>query len=320
VLQCVAVCGSALQSVAVSRHSLLQYDCVAACCSVETHRSGSTTMGWIRLVGSLKSYVSFAKEPYKRDDILQKRPIILRSLLHVATPYIDAVLGKQVERQCVAVWCNVVQCVAVCWWPCRCCAWTAGRATVCCSVLQYVAVWCRVLQSVAVHYSVLQCVEDHVNVVLGEQVERYCVAVCCSVLQCAAVRCSVLQCVAVCCSVLQCVAVCCSVLQRVAVCCSVLQCVAVSWSVETHYSGSTTTSILYWESRSNMLQSAGTDSSWYCLPSVVCCSVGMLQCDAVCCSELLCAVGTDSSWYCLPSVVCFSVGMLQCDAVCCSAL
>jgi len=27
-----------------------------------------------------------AKEPYKRDDILQKRPIILRSLLIVATP------------------------------------------------------------------------------------------------------------------------------------------------------------------------------------------------------------------------------------------
>jgi len=30
--------------------------------------------------------VSFAKEPYKRDDILQKRPIILRSLLIEATP------------------------------------------------------------------------------------------------------------------------------------------------------------------------------------------------------------------------------------------
>ena len=30
---------------------------------------------------------SFAKEPYQRDDILQKRTIILRSLLIVATPY-----------------------------------------------------------------------------------------------------------------------------------------------------------------------------------------------------------------------------------------
>ena len=44
-------------------------------------------MGWLRSVGSLKLQVSFAKEPYKRDDILQKRPVILRSLLIVATPY-----------------------------------------------------------------------------------------------------------------------------------------------------------------------------------------------------------------------------------------
>jgi len=33
------------------------------------------------------SLAGFAKEPYKRDFILQKRPIILRSLLIVATPY-----------------------------------------------------------------------------------------------------------------------------------------------------------------------------------------------------------------------------------------
>jgi len=41
-------------------------------------------MGWLPSVGSLKSQVSFAKEPYKLDDILQKRPTILRSLLIVA--------------------------------------------------------------------------------------------------------------------------------------------------------------------------------------------------------------------------------------------
>ena len=35
----------------------------------------------------LLSVVSFAKEPYKRDDILQKRPRILRILLTVATAY-----------------------------------------------------------------------------------------------------------------------------------------------------------------------------------------------------------------------------------------
>ena len=44
-------------------------------------------MGWLRLVGSLKLKVSVAKEPYKRDCILQKRPMILRSLPIVATAY-----------------------------------------------------------------------------------------------------------------------------------------------------------------------------------------------------------------------------------------
>ena len=60
--------------------------CVAACCSVSqfvavcsnvSHCGAAWcrkwAMGWLRLVGSLKLYVSLAKEPYKRDDILQKR-------------------------------------------------------------------------------------------------------------------------------------------------------------------------------------------------------------------------------------------------------
>ena len=36
----------------------------------------SCHMGWLELVGSIKLQVSFAKEPCKRDYILQKRPII----------------------------------------------------------------------------------------------------------------------------------------------------------------------------------------------------------------------------------------------------
>jgi len=47
-----------------------------------------SNMGWIQLVGSIKSYISFAQEPYKRDDILQKRHIISSILLTVATPYL----------------------------------------------------------------------------------------------------------------------------------------------------------------------------------------------------------------------------------------
>ena len=33
-------------------------------------------MWWLRLVGSLKLWVSFAKEPHKIDNIWQKRPMI----------------------------------------------------------------------------------------------------------------------------------------------------------------------------------------------------------------------------------------------------
>jgi len=49
----------------------------------------SMDMGWLQSVGTLKLYVAFAKEPCKRDYILQKRRIILRSLLIVATPYVQ---------------------------------------------------------------------------------------------------------------------------------------------------------------------------------------------------------------------------------------
>jgi len=40
-------------------------------------------MGWLWLAGSIKLWVSFAKEPYKRDNILQKRPIILASQVYL---------------------------------------------------------------------------------------------------------------------------------------------------------------------------------------------------------------------------------------------
>jgi len=54
-------------------------------------------MRWLRLVGSLKLYVSFAKEPYKRDDILQTRPIFWRGLLTVANPNAEDD-GKEEEK------------------------------------------------------------------------------------------------------------------------------------------------------------------------------------------------------------------------------
>jgi len=44
-------------------------------------------LGWLRLVGSLKLYVSFAECSLFYTALLQKRSIISRSLLMVATPY-----------------------------------------------------------------------------------------------------------------------------------------------------------------------------------------------------------------------------------------
>jgi len=81
----------------------------------ETHMSHVTRMddltdtggmGWLRLVGSLKLNVSFAKEPYKRDYILQQRPMIVRSLLIVATPYlgITPVMSDTYESNHTCEW------------------------------------------------------------------------------------------------------------------------------------------------------------------------------------------------------------------------
>jgi len=64
------------------------HTCMCVCAYVYPHNSWQFEeerpgMGWLRLVGSLKLQVSFAEEPYKRDDILQKRPIILRVLIQL---------------------------------------------------------------------------------------------------------------------------------------------------------------------------------------------------------------------------------------------
>ena len=58
-------------------------------------------MMWLRLIGSLKLQVSFAKQPYERDNILQKRPVILRSLLIVAAPYDVTHTGWRTPIRCL---------------------------------------------------------------------------------------------------------------------------------------------------------------------------------------------------------------------------
>ena len=53
------------------------------------HRCLWYGVGWLRFVGSFKFYASFAEYGLFDRALLQKRPIILRSLLIVATPYIE---------------------------------------------------------------------------------------------------------------------------------------------------------------------------------------------------------------------------------------
>jgi len=73
-------------------------------------------MGWLQLEGSSKLQVSCAKEPYNRDDILQKRPIILRSLLIVATPY----LQQQSHGICICTYICMYIRISVYMYTCIC--------------------------------------------------------------------------------------------------------------------------------------------------------------------------------------------------------
>ena len=56
--------------------------------SWQHHNCRIKRMGWLRLVGSLKLQVSFAEYRLFYRALLQKRPVILRSLLIVATLYL----------------------------------------------------------------------------------------------------------------------------------------------------------------------------------------------------------------------------------------
>jgi len=60
------------------------------------------TMGWLRLVGSLKLQVSFAKEPYKKDDSA-KETCCFKQPTHRSHPIVRSLLEKSV-RTLVSHW------------------------------------------------------------------------------------------------------------------------------------------------------------------------------------------------------------------------
>jgi len=95
---CVAVCvNTSLQHVTATHwhvtetwHTTVSTTwCCNMCCSVDSQhidKAQRLGMGWLRLVGSLKLQVSCAEYHLFYRDLLQKRPIIWRSLQIVATP------------------------------------------------------------------------------------------------------------------------------------------------------------------------------------------------------------------------------------------
>ena len=102
---------------------------------------------------------------------------------------------------------NVCAYIRILAWVCRTDGWDVDSCpwcvAVCCNVLQCVVCAQRLALVHSLWYcSVLQCVAGCCSVL-------QCIVVCCSVLQCVAVYCNVLQCAVLCCSVLYCVAVCC---------------------------------------------------------------------------------------------------------------
>jgi len=71
--------------ICVPRDSYVRSACLLS------HSYVCTVMGWLRLVGSLKLQVSFVKEPYTRDDILQKRPHLCIGIRVYCSPYYNRV-------------------------------------------------------------------------------------------------------------------------------------------------------------------------------------------------------------------------------------
>ena len=94
-------------------------------CNIQTSISPSSTyrefgMGWLQSVASTKFEVSFAEYRLFYRALLQKRPIILRSLLVVATPDAGAIcilMSAFAEARSlfhVAGCCSMLHCVVAC--------------------------------------------------------------------------------------------------------------------------------------------------------------------------------------------------------------
>jgi len=115
VMQCVFVCIYLCMFVCMYVCIVCMHVCIHACIRVCVYHGSNPClhMSWLWLVDPLKLQVFFAKEPCKRDYILQKKPIILRSLLIIATPYLYLCVCSFLPRP-LAVCLTSYMCVCVC--------------------------------------------------------------------------------------------------------------------------------------------------------------------------------------------------------------
>jgi len=144
-------------------------------------------MGWLRCVGSLKLQVSFAEYSLFYRALLQLRPLILRSLLIVATPYH---FKEPANRSRPIATCTPYQQNVSHQHGFRGCGSISGMCRgwgISILSVQYViSSTCTPCKHVDKSW--------HLDTCVSRGVLQY-FAMCCSVLQCVAVCCSVLQCV-----------------------------------------------------------------------------------------------------------------------------
>ena len=126
--------------------------------AISIGRIGARIMGWLRLVGCLKIYVSLQNIGLFCRAFLQKRPVFLSILLIVATPY------QTLERSAIAV--TTVPFMAD--RDVRKFAFARGIAVAAgsmhCNTLQHTATHCHTLQRIATHCNTLQHTVTHLRV------------------------------------------------------------------------------------------------------------------------------------------------------------
>jgi len=116
-------------------------------------------MGWLRVVGSLKLQVSFAEYSLFYRALLQKRHIILRSLLIAATPYVKIDMRKFV---------SVYVCASVCVCVHACVSVWGGWGGVCACVRACVCVYMLLcIHMPGMHYVFKHCTCERVG---GQQI------------------------------------------------------------------------------------------------------------------------------------------------------